>query len=185
MGHQRRSGLQQQLAGLPARLRYDDLVVAAAAGAPGALDASFERVSFGLRQPATLRLRWWPQAAGGAAVQLLAPQVPGDTPPLTGWPVDDRGAWCDRWSLPLGAASPTQRAQAWHAMDANDRGLLLGVLDALPAVAARAKALGLAEAGAADGLSAAASRPLRMAHRALHGTRLRRVVRALRGRVAA
>jgi hypothetical protein len=174
--------LQQQLASLPARLRYDELTVAAADVA-GALDASFERVGFGARRQQRMRVRWWPQAAGGPEVQLLAPEARGEMPLLAQWPVDEHGAWSPSWSLPLGDAPPALRERAWRTMGPADRELLLGLLDALPAVAERARALRLPDGPNGAGLEATASRPLRMAQRALHGSRLRRVVRALRGRV--
>lgn len=170
--------LRRQLAELPERLRFDGLEVVAAKA--GVLDADFEQVSFGSRRVARLRLRWRPQATDGTALELLAPEAPGEAPALAAWPVDEGGAWCARWPVPSGSAG-----QGWRALGRTDRELLLGLLDALPAVAHRAKALGLVDAGAADSLAEAASRPLRLAHRALHGTRLRRVVRALRGRLGA
>lgn len=167
--------LRQQLAGLPDRLRFDGVEVAA--GENGALEASFEQLSFGSTRCPHLRLRWSPRRADGAALELLAPSSPDEPPVLTAWPVDAQGGWARSWTLPV------TDAIFWRTLGRHDRELLLGLLDALPAVAHRAQALDRGDAGAGGGLIAAASQPLRLAHRALHGSRLRRVLRALRGRV--
>lgn len=175
--------LRRQLAALPARLRYDRIEAAPAADAPGAIDASFAPVSFGSREMAELRLRWWPRPADGGALELLL-GADAATPPLAHWPVEADGRWAPLWRLPLGELARSEREHAWRALGAEDRALLLGVLDALPAVAQRASAALGAAVGDASELRAAAALPLRTAQRALHGSRGRRVWRALRGRIA-
>jgi hypothetical protein len=62
-------------------------------------------------------------------------------------------------------------------MGHDDRAMLLAVLDALPAAAQQA------DPAIRERLSAAAAWPLRVALRAVHGSRLRRVWRAVRGDV--
>ena len=175
--------LRQQLAELPTRLRYDSLDVAPAADAKGALDCKFGNLSFGRRRTDAIRVRWWPQRAGGAALELLAPESDAEAPPLAAWPVDAKGISKAAWPLPLGNEPAAQRAQAWRALGPTDREMLLGLLDALPAVAERAQTH--ADGLAPTALVAAAQQPLRVARAAIHGTRLRRTWRALRGRIGA
>ncbi len=175
--------LRQQLAELPTRLRYDSLDVAPAADAKGALDCKFGNLSFGRRRTDAIRVRWWPQRAGGAALELLAPESDAEAPPLAAWPVDDKGVSQSAWPLPLGDEPAAQRAQAWRALGPTDREMLLGLLDALPAAAERAQPH--VEGLAPTALVAAAQQPLRVARAAIHGTRLRRTWRALRGRIGA
>lgn len=175
--------LRRQLAALPARLRYDRIDASPAADAPDAIDASLAPVSFGAREAAELRLRWWPRAAGGGELELLL-GADSATPPLAHWPVEPDGRWAPRWRLPLGQLAHHERERAWRTLSVDDRAMLLGVLDALPAVAQRASGESGAAVGNANELSAAAAQPLRTAQRALHGSRGRRVWRALRGRIA-
>ena len=175
--------LRQQLAELPTRLRYDSLDVAPAADAQGALDCKFGNLSFGRRRTDAVRVRWWPQRAGGAALELLAPESDSEAPSWAAWPMDDSGAPQPAWHLPLGDAAPALRKQAWRALGTTDREMLLGLLDALPAAAERAQPH--AEGLAPSALVAAAQQPLRIARAAIHGTRLRRTWRALRGRIGA
>lgn len=175
--------LRRQLAALPPRLRYDRIDASAVADASDAIDASLAPVSFGAREAAEVRLRWWPRAAHGGALELLV-GADAETPPLAHWPVGADGRWAARWRLPLGEVGRRERERAWRSLAAEDRALLLGVLDALPAVAQRASMQLGNVVGSPSELSAAAAQPLRTAQRALLGSRGRRVWRALHGRIA-
>lgn len=179
--------LAQQLADLSMRFRFDRVTSIADPQAADAFIVTFGNVSFGSRRMAQLQLRWRPQAleAGPAAVELLRP-ADGEIPLPATWPVDAAGAWQAAWPLPLAGASQDDLAAGWRGMSRTEREFLFGLLDALPAAATAAAQQGNgATPGRADELVAAAALPLRSAYRHFHGTRLRRVVRAARGRLPA
>jgi hypothetical protein len=173
--------LRQQLKDLPERFRFDSVDVTSDASAQGALLVTFGNAAFGARQTTSLRLRWWPRRSGGeSAIDLLLPDS-DDLPLFRSWPVKEDGDWRDAWSLPLSGARPASLEHRWRAIPRMDRDLLLGLLDALPAAAHQAVQSGVVNSHDAKALIAAASRPLRTVHRLMHGTRLRRVMRALGG----
>lgn len=179
--------LAQQLADMSMRFRFDRV---ACMGDPQAADAfvvTFGIVSFGSRRMAQLQLRWRPQApeAGPAAVELLRPSD-GEVPLPATWPVDTTGAWQAAWPLPLAGAASIELAAGWRSMSRTEREFLFGLLDALPAAAMAAAQQGNgATQGRAEALVAAAALPLRCAYRHFHGSRLRRIVQAARGRIPA
>lgn len=167
----------QRLEALPERFRFDRLTVCAESSTPQALRVDFHQVMFGARTADRLSLRWQP---ADATVALIAPDSPLKAPLLSAWPMDERGLWADPWLLPLGGQPRPELERAWHAMNREDRDLLLAVLDAMPAVAARAAEQGLTAAAP----TATATHPLQRALRLFHGSRLRRVWRAARGRLS-
>lgn len=169
--------LAKQIADTPARFRFDRIDLDQAAQSADALVLTYGNAVFGSRPLGDIRFHWKPQAN---RVELLCPNDDG-VPLLGCWPVDEAGARLISWSLPLADKPVTDLAQAWQSFSRTEREFLLGFLDALPAAAAVAASSG-ATAGMGE-LSQAALRPLRAANRLLHGTRLRRVVRAALGRI--
>jgi hypothetical protein len=170
--------LQRQLADLPPRLRFDGVQAAAEAGSSRSLLVTFVNACFGDRQLGELRLRWHVDTA---RVELLAPSAADSSPCLGAWPVDNTGMWQPEWHVPLNGQTRPTLEHAWYDLPRADREFLLGLLDALPAAAPHAAVHG---AGDAAMLARAAARPLRQAVTLLNGTRLRRALRSLRGRLA-
>lgn len=175
--------LAQQLADMPPRFRFDRIEVVQDTQGPPAFVVTYGDACMGSQVLPDIRLRWRPQTGTGdtPAVELLKPD--DGSMHLSGcWPVDDTGAWLSAWPLPLVGASKAALTAAWRSFSQPERAFLLGLLDALPAAAEAAAHAG---AGSAAVLAAAAAAPLRAAQRLLHGTRLRRVVHAARGRILA
>lgn len=127
--------LCRQLSQGATRLRYDGLRVQA--GRDG-LDVVFERVLYGATAFAALALRWHPAADGGS-LELCA-RAEDPVLPLSDWPFDDAGTPAPAWPVPVGRGQTGGAKQAaWGALCAEDRELLLAILDAMPAVAQRAR----------------------------------------------
>lgn len=132
--------LARQLAELPPKLRYDRLKVTRAADT---YTITFGNLIFGERRLDLLQLQWQPDAALPLAV--LAPASPDSMPPLDEWPRNNEGKREPSVTVPVGKLGFLHKRRQWLRLSATDRGLLLGLLDALPAVA---------QAGRADGLLA-------------------------------
>lgn len=173
------SRLVRQLADLPTRFRFDRVVLDPKADASGAWHVRFENVSFADRAFERLALRWWPQ--DGAGIELLV-QEDATFPPLASWPVEETGAWCKSWRIPLAGAPRADLERAWAGLTRVDRELLLGLLDAMPAVLPGAIAYKLVSNGGAEEIGRASSLSLRLGLRLAHGSRLKRAARALRNR---
>lgn len=169
------------LSALPPRLRYDQLSASADVGHPAAALLSLKRPSFADRQADGLALRWHARPDGGTQLELLRSEDQTDLPLLKAWPADDDGRWAARWSLPVGSA-PAQAA-AWQRLLREDRQFLLALLEALPAGAQCATEAGVASAAGLGSPQQAAGQLLRQALQQEHGSRLRRVWRAARGRL--
>ena len=173
--------LVQALAALPARLRYDQLGATADGGHPAAALLRLSRPSFADRQAEGLELRWHGRPGGGTQLELLRPEGQTEMPLLKAWPADDNGRWAGHWAPPLGG-DPAQAA-AWLRLPREDRQFLLALLEALPAGAQCATEAGVAAAAGLASPQQAASQLLRQALQQEHGSRLRRVWRAVRGRL--
>jgi hypothetical protein len=173
--------LLQQLIDLPPRFRFDRIDATPDAGAPGMIRISFRNVSFGMRQAADVSLRWSPgPGSRHPTVELLEAER---SPLLACWPLDDAGVPLSVWRLPLHGAPASGLGRAWRSMPRADRDLLLAMLDALPAATLRpAGDVGVATRDAAV-LQSQATLPLQRALRLVHGSRLRRIARAIRGRI--
>jgi hypothetical protein len=134
--------LQAQLDAIPPRLRYDTARVDVDPVDAGWLRLAFGNVEFGGRFMGEVQLRWQP-----VRDQLcwLAPSSDAAVP-LSDWPVDRDGALRAELPLPLGRqASPSERRRWWVMLPANERTLVLGLLEALPG-ALRQIPAGLSEA---------------------------------------
>lgn len=169
------------LSALPARLRYDQLSASADVGHPAAALLTLQRPSFADRQADGLGLRWHARPDGGTPLELLRGEDQTDLPLLKSWPADDDGRWAARWALPVGN-TPAQAA-AWQRLPREDRQFLLALLEALPAGAQCATDAGVASAAGLGSPQQAAGQLLRQALQQEHGSRLRRVWRAARGRL--
>ena len=175
--------LRQQLDELPARLRFDDVTLAAPADASArAIDFHFDDATCAEAiVDGPLKLRWYPDAAAGTAGGRLEIAL-GETP-WPSWPRAADGRPVDRLVLPLGAALAAPGARdAWQALTAADRAAALGIVRALPEILARA---------GGDAWPAWAERARMQEHartllaettRHLQPSRLRRLVRVLRDR---
>lgn len=168
--------LCRQLDDLPARFRYDSLSVLSDPQQAGALRVAFGGVQYGDRALGTVELRW---QTAGQGLHWLAPEQAGAVP-LALWPVDTEGHLQPSWQVPVGTAFETAgKRQAWAAMPAADRALLLALLDALPGAAAHAPDTAL-PAGMTHGLLAGAAAGLHKdARRTLNSLRVRNVARRL------
>jgi hypothetical protein len=139
--------LCRQLADLPARWRYDDLLVSRdEPDGPPALDLHFVGATFGERRLDDVRLRWrLPDAErrpAGGSLHWRAPER-AQALALGTWPTDADGNLADAFELPVGDGSPSGRRQRWARLSPVERELILALLDALPAAAERALELQL------------------------------------------
>lgn len=134
------SRLARQLTELPPRLRYDRLLVSRDADK---FEIRFEHVMFGARRLDELRLQWQPGAEQPLAV--LAPAGAAGLPPLDQWP-NDEDKRKPAVTVPVGKLGFLDKRRQWTRLSEVDRGLLLALLDALPAAADA----GLAGGGFAD-----------------------------------
>lgn len=172
------SRLTRELAELPPRLRYDQLHVEQAAQG---YTISMDNVVFGVRRFRQLQLLWQTDAA--APLSLLAPPDKTGPPALDEWPRKD-GHWQPLLSLPIGKGAAWTKRRRWARLGPLDRGLLLGLLDALPAAVQDACASGLISESNGSRLRSLAVQLLRDGLFAA-GQResfLRRLVRRLRAR---
>ncbi len=126
--------LQRLLAESAPRLRYDGLQVSAEADT---LSIQLDKVLFGQRRHERLQLRW--STGGDAPLQLLYAGANGDPAPLARWPRQDDGTAAAQQALPLGQPAAAAIA-AWQTLPMLDRGLVLGLLDLLPAALAASPA---------------------------------------------
>lgn len=171
-----------QLNGLPPRFRFDDIEIFADSSSAGSLLVRFRQVLLGTRPLASVDLCWQPTPT--PRIEMLLSGQPDEAPAFTCWPTDEAGTWAQRWVVLAGGEQAHLDQHYWRAMGIEDRSKLLGVLDALPAAADRAGLSKLAGYPGAHELKQSAATALRNAQRQAHGSRLRRVWRALRGRVA-
>jgi len=153
--HGAASKVQLLLQQLPARLRYDDLQVAVAAGSPAgySLSVVLRDVIFGHKPHCSLAFEWTPGAGylrdgGPTALALVRVEEPSQhLPPVAAWPLDAHGGWMQRWSLPVGRDVGWRAARdLWIGLSAPDREFALALLDALPAVALKLDSLPLSKA---------------------------------------
>lgn len=162
--------LVRELESLPARLRYDRLVVDDAS-AGGAVGIAFEQARFGAQPLGTVRLTW---QQSSRRLVWTAPAGVGDVP-LVSWPVTEAGELATDYELPVGGAAeiPDGR-ERWARLQPADKELILAVLDALPAAASAASG------GTALTMSAASlERDARALHRQTRRQESRRRVSAL------
>jgi hypothetical protein len=134
--------LCRQLADLPARWRYDDLLVGRdEPGGPTALDLHFVGASFGERRLDDVRLRWrLPDAErrqAGGSLHWLVPER-AEALALGTWPAGADGNLADSFALPVGDGGVRDRRRRWAQLSPAERELILALLDALPAAAERA-----------------------------------------------
>jgi hypothetical protein len=131
--------LRRELAELPPRLRYDGVRVdLPQPGSDGAVTVVLTGSMFGARNFGELTLLW---RAGGplassSELELQAPSECCDRP-LSSWPTNASGDPASSVVLPVGACSAAARRRAWSVFAPIDGTLVLGLLDALPAMAAR------------------------------------------------
>ncbi|MCD0421000.1 hypothetical protein LOC51_27600 [Rubrivivax sp. JA1024] len=167
--------LCRQLSQGATRLRYDGLRVQH--GADG-LDVVFERALYGATAFAALTLRWHPAVDGGS-LELLA-RTEGPVLPLSAWPVDDTGTPSPAWPVPVGRGLTGGDKQAvWGALCAEDRELLLAILDAMPAAAQRARDADLPDVLRSQASVEAARALHQDAQRSWLALRVRRALRRL------
>lgn len=162
--------LVRELDALPARLRYDRLVVADAS-ADGAVGIALEQARFGAQPLGTVRLTWH-QAS--RRLVWAAPTDVGEVP-LVSWPVTANGELAAEYELPVGGAAeiPDGR-ERWGKLGPADKDLILAVLDALPGAASAASG------GTALTLSAASlERDARELHRQARRLESRRRLNSL------
>lgn len=162
--------LVRELESLPARLRYDRLVVDDAS-AGGAVGIAFEQARFGAQPLGTVCLTW---QQSSRRLVWTAPADVGDVP-LVSWPVTEAGELAAEYELPVGGAAeiPDGR-ERWARLQPADKELILAVLDALPAAASAASG------GTALTMSAASlERDARALHRQTRRQESRRRVSAL------
>ena len=178
------SRLVKQLGDLPPRFRFDAVDVAADEAQPDAVRVIFQRPIFGQDAAERLELRWRPRASGGGAVELLPTDARSALNLFAAWPLDPSGSGLAAWNLPVAGTDTARQFSEWQGMSALDRGRLLSLLDALPAAAMKAAEVDLGSAWHGIDLSSAARAQFREAHRLVHGSRFKRVVRAALGRVA-
>jgi hypothetical protein len=170
--------LRNLLAAQPRRFRFDGIDVEVPTEPSRPMHLVFRRVLFGARLLDRLRVEWNPRTP--SAIVLHAED---GEPPLLQWPVDDVGRWATSFTLPLGAGAPApQQRSLWRALPEEDRGLLLGLLDALPAVADSLSEQQRYAGMDRPAIASAATQPLREAVRMLRGSRVRRVARTVLGR---
>lgn len=130
--------LRRELAEMPARLRYDGIVVEQPAAADeGGVTLGLVGAMYGQRELGRLAVRW--RTRGGrpsdSELMLIAPP-PGCELPLAAWPIDDHGEPSSALMLPVGICGGALRRRIWTSFGPIDAGLVLGVLDTLPALTA-------------------------------------------------
>jgi hypothetical protein len=173
--------LRRQLADLPPRLRYDRLDVQRANGDSQALEVRFGAATFGALHLGDLVLSWDPSHGS------LLWQAPADVlqVPLSSWPVTGDGQLLPTLALPLGQSQPSAAKRAfWASLSETDRDLVLAVLDALPAAAARAADSARPSPAGRDDLARMAAAWHKEARRGLSSLRVRRVARRLLRKVS-
>lgn len=172
---------------MPARLRYDELLVEPAGQAlpTGSLSVTLRNVVFGHLSVGQLNLQWQPGARfqavdGPTAVALVRPSDAARLPPaFTAWPLQSQGGWAARWALPVGKGLTGQALRnRWAVLSPGDRELTLAVLDALPAAASRLKSLPAAAVSAHVALLEARA-VFKQARSAVRAIQLRRGLRHL------
>lgn len=168
-----------QLAEQPPRLRYDQLDVEAD---ERGYRIRFGNPTFGERRFPQLLLRWRQDDA--LPLALLAPDEEAVPAALDRWPRAGDGRRAGSFALPVGRLGPWARWKHWARLTPMDSGLLLGLLDALPAVIQAARTGGTIDGGMADRLRSDARRLLRQALAAsgLREPLWRRVIARLRAR---
>lgn len=126
--------LHLQFGEMPDRLRYDRIDLRAMAGGSSTcLNVLFRAAQFGQRRFEALALAWYPAQGNQLHVLKIA-----DSSPLTCWPREASGTPANEWRVPVGRGmTGREKRRAWAAVEAGDRALLLGILDALPAVPGR------------------------------------------------
>jgi hypothetical protein len=174
--------LRLLLADLPPRLRYDTAAMCSAPEVNGrlAIDVQVDDALFGSQALGTVHLRWLlggPRKGQPALRWLLTPGG-GRRPPLAHWPLQKNGQVASELIVPVGTGLDTaSKRAAWAAFSAQEQGIVLGLLDALPACAAATGAGLLPPGWDAKRLAASAKELRDEAHRRARSVRLRHLVR--------
>jgi hypothetical protein len=174
--------LRLLLAELPSRLRYD---LAALSSEPQpadrpAIDVHLNGALYGSRRLGDLRLRWLldGSSAGQPPLRWLLAAGSARIPAIAHWPLEENGQAASELIIPVGPGlDAASKRASWSAFSAQEQGVLLGVLDALPACAAAAGAELLPPGWDARRLAAAAQELRDDGHRTCRSIRARQLAR--------